>query len=296
MKKKILITGCSGFLAKNLINYLLKKNKYNLYGLSKKKLNFTKKIKHLNCDITNLKKLRSVLANKYDIIINFAGNINHNNSSQNYKVHYLGVKNLLEASKENRPDLFIQIGSSLEYGKIKCPHREGAICKPKSSYGKAKHLASKIIQENLKKYIILRPYQVYGPHQKTNRLVPKVIESCLRGIPFKCTTGEQRRDFLYVEDFTRLIGKLIEKKNFLSGIYNIGSGVPVTVKKIILLINNIIKKGKPLFGYIKMRKEEDNILYPNIKKIKNEFKWTPKISLHNGLKKTIKFYEKKKIN
>lgn len=43
-----------------------------------------------------------------------------------------------------------------------------------------------------------------------------------------------------------------------------------------------------------MRKDEINNLYPNIKKVKKEFNWTPKVSLNKGLIKTIKFYEKRK--
>ena len=50
-------------------------------------------------------------------------------------------------------------------------------------------------------------------------------------------------------------------------------------------------KGKPIFGKIKMRKDEINSLYPNIKKIKKRLKWRPKINLEKGLKKTIEYYK-----
>ena len=78
------------------------------------------------------------------------------------------------------------------------------------------------------------------------------------------------------------------------GIYNVGSNQPVAIKHVIKTINNIATKGKPEFGKIKMRKDEINYLYPNIKKVKKEFNWTPKVSLNKGLIKTIKFYEKRK--
>ena len=65
------------------------------------------------------------------------------------------------------------------------------------------------------------------------------------------------------------------------------------MKKIIDLILKFTQKGKPLFGNIKMRKDELKQLYPNISSITKEFNWKPKIKLELGLKKTISFYEKK---
>ena len=49
-----------------------------------------------------------------------------------------------------------------------------------SHYGKSKFLSTKFIQKKIKNYIILRPYQIYGPYQKINRLIPLVINSCLK--------------------------------------------------------------------------------------------------------------------
>ena len=78
------------------------------------------------------------------------------------------------------------------------------------------------------------------------------------------SVGNQRRDFLYVDDFIKLIFKILNKKKIKSGIYNVGSGKSIRIKTVIEKIRNIIKKGKPLFGKIKMRKEEVINSYPNI--------------------------------
>ena len=77
-------------------------------------------------------------------------------------------------------------------------------------------------------------------------------------------------------------------------ILNVGGGSPIAVKKVIEKINKIIKKGKPQFGKIQMRKDESLELYPSIKKLKIIYKWKPKFSLIKGLKKTILFYKKNK--
>ena len=77
------------------------------------------------------------------------------------------------------------------------------------------------------------------------------------------------------------------------GIFNVGFGRPYKVKEVINLVTKNLKKGKPLFGKILMRKEEKKIYYPNIKKVCKTFNWKPKVQIFEGIKRTIHFYEKK---
>ncbi len=292
MKKKILILGGTGFLGFNIIKKLIKFN-YDITSMSTKKstLNEFKKVKYIYCDIRNLKKLKKKLKNNFDFLINLSGNIDHSNKKMVKDVHYLGVKNLIECINTKKLKLFIQVGTSLEYGKAPSPHKENLICKPVSYYGKYKNLSSELVKNNFDNYIILRPYQIYGANQKTDRLIPSVIVDCLRGKKFSCSDGTQLRDFLHIDDFTDLIIKIIKNKNIKSDVYNVGMGKPYKVKTVINLIRSIIGKGKPLFGKKRMRKDEIMKLYPNISKLKKNLNWKPKIGLIKGIKKTIKSYE-----
>ena len=294
LKKKILITGASGFLGSNIISKLSKNKSLIIHGLVKNtsKIKYRYKyVRYIKADITNLNSLKKKITENYDYIINFAGNINHKNRNQTYNAHFSGVKNLISVIDTHGLKLFIQIGSSLEYGDKKSPQDEKQICKPISHYGKSKLLSSNHIKKKIKNFIILRLYQVYGPFQKNNRLIPIVIDSCLKNKSFECTDGSQLRDFLYVDDFTNLIIKILKTKKILSGIYNVGYGKPIKVREIIKYINKKIGKGKALFGLIKMRKDEMTESYPDIKKVKKIFSWSPKINFRIGLKKTIKHYE-----
>lgn len=299
MKKKILIFGGSGFIGKNLILRLLKKKVSKITYSSRKKINgkFSKKIDFVSCDISKKKNLKIFDNKKFDIVINLSGNIDHKNKKITNKIHDNGCKNIIKFFLKKKIKLFIQAGSSLEYGNLKSPHYERSNCLPISDYGKAKYNSTKFI-EKLKsfretKFIILRFYQVYGPHQKFDRLIPFVIKNSLLNKRFKCSPGEQLRDFLFIDDLTELFLKILKKRNFKNGIYNVGYGSPIKVKRVIEKIVKIINKGKPLYGALKMRKDEPNLLYPNINKIKKIFKWRPRISLNDGLKRTIKFYEQK---
>ncbi len=268
--------------------------KYEITVLSKNKKTknkLKKNVKYIFCDISKKEELKKIKNKKFNFVVNFSGNIDHKNKKQTFKVHYKGLKNLISLLDKNSLDLFIQIGTSLEYGKYKSPQKEKNDCTPKSNYGAAKYKSSKYIEKKLKKYVILRLYQVYGPHQKKDRLIPYVIDKCLKQKTFKCSDGKQLRDFLFVEDLNNLIIRILKLNIKESTIFNVGYGKPIYVKSLINMIVKKVKGGKPLFGKIKMRKDEILNLYPNIAKVRKVFNWKPKFTIEKGLNKTIKFYE-----
>ena len=135
---------------------------------------------------------------------------------------------------------------------------------------------------------------MYGPYQDENRFIPFIINSCLKDVKFPCSEGNQLRDFLYIDDFVRAVELIIKNKNLSGHIFNIGSEKPIEIKKIILKINKLIKKGTPQYGKIKLRQREQAIVYPSIKKIKRYINWVPKINLDKGLKKTFDYFKKNK--
>ncbi len=294
MKTKILVVGSSGFLGTNFLNSIKNQKKMEVHALVHKKkhiLSKNKKIKYILANICEYNDLKKKINFTYDFIFNFSGNIDHKKNKETFDVHFKGIQNLVRIIGKKKSTILVQLGSSLEYGKEYSPHSEKIVCKPISYYGNAKFLASNFIKRNLKNYIILRPYQIYGPHQKVDRLIPITIASCLKNKSFPCSEGFQLRDFLYVDDFNSLLIKIIKKKKIKSGIYNVGTGKPIRVKNIINLIHKLTRRGKPLFGKLKMRKDEVAEYYPKINKVKNYFDWKPKIDIYRGLNKTIKYYK-----
>jgi nucleoside-diphosphate-sugar epimerase len=297
LKKNILIAGGTGFIGFHLAKKLKKLN-FNVTCLSHKKPTknrLVKNIHYLVCDVKKYNDLKKKLNKRYDYVFNFSGNIDHSNKLETQKTHYKGCQNLVKLFLKKKINLFVQVGSSLEYGKLNSPQKENQICRPVSFYGKSKLMASQYLKQVNKKssfpFVVLRLYQIYGPKQKFDRLIPNVIKSCLKNQKFKCTEGTQKRDFLYIDDLINLLLKIMKTKKIKSGVYNVGSGSPTQIKFIINCVIKKIKKGKPLFGKIKMRKDEIANLYPDVTKIKNNFKWKAKLSIIKGLHKTIKSYK-----
>tara|TARA_B100000787_G_scaffold162303_1_gene142886 strand:- start:33 stop:947 length:915 start_codon:yes stop_codon:yes gene_type:complete len=300
IKYKILIPGGTGFLGYHLCLFFLNKG-WKVYSVSKNKPKKDRKIKgikYIFCDVGNKKELNSKLDDYYDYIINLSGYVDHSKNISIIQTHFSGCKNLINKFKENKPKKFVQIGSSIEYGKRRSPHKENffKIKDTLSVYGNAKLKSTlfllSLFKKNTYPLTIIRPYLVYGPNQDNNRVIPFVINNSLKGKKFDCSAGNQKRDFLYIDDFVQVIYKSIKSNKNNGEVINIGSQKPIKIKNLILKIVSLVGKGKPNFSKIRIRTDEPNELFPDISKAKNILNWSPKITLSVGLKKTINFYKK----
>ena len=298
-KKKILIPGGTGFIGYHLALFLLKKG-WVVHSLSKSKPKYFRKlnnVKYIYCDIRNKKDIKKKLDIYYDYIVNLSGYVDHSKKKTIIQTHLNGCKNLIKNFEIHRPKKFLQIGSSIEYGKNKSPQKERSLYKKdtKSVYGNAKLSASLFLIRFFKKsnfpIVILRLYLVYGPKQDENRIIPLVIKQSLKGNRFNCSPGKQFRDFTYIDDVVQAIYKSLISEKTNGELINIGFGKPIQIKSLINTIVKKIGKGKPIFSKLNLRPDEMKKLYPNISKARRILNWTPKISLKKGLSKTIRYYK-----
>ncbi len=299
MKKRILITGGTGFIGYHLAKKCVRIG-WEVTSFSKKKpklIRTLKKVNYLTGDLTKKKDLK-VLKKKFDYIVNAAGVVDHSSSKNVFKAHYLGCKNLANFFLKRKIELFLQIGSCVEYGPQKSPQKEdykSKINDLKSMYSKGKFAASQYLMELHKKYkfpiIVFRLYLNYGPNQDFNRFLPVIIDGCIRDKKFPCSSGIQYRSFTYIDDLVKAIITALKKPHLSGNAFNIGNDKPVKIKNVIQFIKKYLNKGKPLYGKIKFRKDEIKFLYPNISKAKLLLNWRPKVSFSQGLTKTINYYK-----
>ncbi len=299
MKKKILITGGTGFIGYHLAKKCVRMG-WEVTSFSKKKpkpIRTLKKVNYLFGDLTKKKDLK-VLKKKFDYIVNAAGVVDHSSNPKVYKAHYLGCKNLANFFLKKKIKLFLQVGSCVEYGPQKSPQKEDykpKINDLKSMYSKGKLAASKYLMELYDKYrfpiVIFRLYLNYGPNQDFNRFLPVIIDGCIRGKKFPCSSGIQYRSFTFVDDLVRAMVIALKKTHLSGNVFNIGNNKPVKIKRIVQYIKRYVNKGTPLYGKIKFRKDEIKYLYPNISKAKLLLNWQPKVSFSKGLSRTINYYK-----
>jgi len=299
-KRSILIIGGSGYLGQELIEHCFSKN-FNIVSIGKSESHIvSKKFHYISCNIMNLNELRSHLQNYcFDYVVNLGGYVDHsayfNNGLETFNTHFIGLKNIIESIDRRNLKRFIQIGSSDEYGISEYPQKESQREAPSSAYSASKVLATHYLQMLYREInfpaVILRPFLIYGPRQSNNRLIPQVINACLKGDSINLSPGEQVRDFCHVDDFINIIFKCFENEKVNGEIFNVGSGQAIKIKEVALRIRSIIGKGELNFGAYKYRNHESMFLVADISKSKEILNWLPKVSLKKGLSETINWFK-----
>ena len=309
MKKKVLVTGGSGFIGSAITKYLVKCGyKVTVYdNNSRGKITRLKEIIHkINFkkgDIRDYKKLKSISGN-FDIVIHLAY---VNGTKFFYKkpfeildIAVNGLLNILKFSKDKKVKNFFLASSSEVYqNPFKIPTDEKEMLKipdihnPRYSYGGGKiiselygiHFAKKF----LKKFIIFRPHNVYGADMGNEHVIPEFINR-FKKLGNKKNfliygTGQEIRSFIHIDDFVSGFDKVFKKgKN--QEVYNIGTNEKIKISRLAKLTSKILGKSIK-FKKTKVLKGSPSVRCPNINKIK-KLGFKQKIRLKDGIKKILK--------
>ncbi len=135
-----------------------------------------------------------------------------------------------------------------------------------------------------------RLFFLFGPDEDTNRLIPYVINSLLHGERADMTSGYQVRDFLHVEDVASAIISVMERE--FSGLVNIGSGFPVTVREIVSLLAEILDRPDlNNFGARPSNATDPAFICANDSKLRSDTDWEPRYNLEEALRATVLWWE-----
>ncbi len=315
--KLVLVCGGSGFIGTNLVEYLLKKNlkvinidkqsyasvpeKFKLYKNNKNYL--FKKINMLD-----QKKLSKFISKKNpDYIFNLAALSHVDRSIDNPKNtivnNILSTVNLLEAikkCKKKKIKRLIHLSTDEVYGDVKTQSIENDILLPSSPYSSSKSSCDQIIHSYVKTFklpiIIVRACNNFGPYQFTEKFIPTIISKLIEGkkIPIY-GNGMQRREWIYVGDFCKIIAKFLTK-GLVGQIYNIGSGKKINNYQLTQYIFNILKKNndisefKKCIKHVKDRPAHDKNYSLNMKKIIKVLGIKKKKNFKENLLSTVKWY------
>ena len=300
-KKKILIIGGSGFIGSHLVKRALSLEwSVVSLGLSYNKPNYHEgEYDHFCVNLNDYKALRQVIDGKsFDYVINCGGYIDHrdfgNGGEEIFSTHFNGLLNLISILDKAKIIKFINIGSSDEYGSSPAPQREDSREQPISPYSLAKVSSSHLLKMlNLSEDFpatTIRLFLVYGPQQGKKRFIPSIIDGCLKNEIFPCSLGNQLRDFCFIDDIVNGVFSALSNSKTDGEVLNLASGNAVKIRDVVERVQSIIGNGRPQFGKIPFRAGEAKELYANINKAKTMLDWEPKISLEEGLQKTIDWY------
>lgn len=295
MKKKVLITGGTGFIGRNVVDELISRGweVHSLVyppfapekdGLVQYEMNL------MDTDSVN----KFLKEHNFENLIHLAWYVGPKCHVHDLNLDWtLATLNLLKNFKENGGKRFAGAGTISEYEyKYGYLLEDETPTSPKTLYGESKNsiykIASVYCKQNGIEFKWPRIFNLYGPAEKSQRLMPSVINSCLKGEDVKVSDCLKFQDYLHVKDTACGIVDVFESDE--QGAFNICSGKPVQLRTIVEKIAELTNfKGKILWGAIPAA-FGDEVVVGNNEKLKS-IGWSQKYSLEEGLKETIDWWK-----
>lgn len=317
--KKVLITGGLGFVGSSLsiklaelgadvliVDNMLPRQGGNVFNIEPVR----DKVKVNISDIRNPTSMNH-LVKGMDYIYHIAGQVNHVDSVKDplndLSINVEGTLVLMEALRMNNPDAkVIFTGTRGEYGSsLTLPVAENHAINPIGIYAITNFAAERIVltYHNLHhiKSLCLRITNTFGPrHQMAhdeygvfNWFIRKAMDNEV--IPI-FGDGRILRDYLYIDDLTESLVTIAMSDSAYGEVYNVGSGVPLSFVELAKKIIDIAGTGRVDHTEFTTERKalEPGDYYADITKIKKTIDWSPKITLEDGIKRTIEFYRKYK--
>ena len=282
---KILVTGHKGFIGQNLVSRLLREQ-HSVLSL----------VSNLLWDSYTLRV--EVEAFKPDIIFHCAANkASSLKESANADIHtnIIGTWNLLSVLDKCDYQLFVNMGSSSEYGNKVLAMNENDVLDPNSYHSFAKGAQTNLVQnyglvEN-RPVITLRLFSVYGPHERQTRLIPAVINSCLNKQDLKLSSPNVVRDFIFVDDVVDICLKIDELKKHTGQIFNVGTGKQTTIKRVVDIVSKLTD-FEPKCLWNEDARSWDGINWvADCLKTEKLLGWKSTTDIETGLRKTIEWFK-----
>ena len=280
--KRILVTGSSGFVGKNLVEELKRQDAEvsTLTDRSGRRID----IRDQQRVVRIINKIRNI-----DIVYHLAAitsvPFSFENPRETYDVNVLGTLNILELCRSCNADKMV-FASSYVYGQPQyLPIDEKHPLQPTNPYARSKILGEELCRayntDSGVKCIILRPFNIYGVGQGKDFLIPSIIAQ-LRYGKIELKDPAPKRDFIYISDVIDAYIKAGEfKGNF--EVFNIGYGKSYSVKEIVDKIIYLYGRDVKVKYSGERRKNEIMDTIADIKKAKEKLGWKPSVEIDNGL-------------
>ena len=307
---KIFVTGGAGFIGSNFIQYILGLGKsYAVTNFDK--LTYAGNLRNLKTvaenpnylfvkgDICDPAAVEAAMQG-CEVVVHFAAESHVDRSiyepATAIQTNVTGTFILLQVARKLGVERFVHISTDEVYGDL-TPGTfadENSPLEPSSPYSSSKAASDLLVRSYVRTYefpaLITRSSNNYGPYQFPEKFLPLMITNALDDKPLPIYgDGKQQRNWLHVQDNCRGILAVLEH-GCVGEVYNIGS---FDVQENLTMAQRLLRmmdKPETLLSYVGDRPGHDRRYALNCKKIEDELGWKPLISLEEGLRQTIHWY------
>jgi nucleoside-diphosphate-sugar epimerase len=307
-KQKVIITGASGFVGKDLLKFL----DLNLYEISvitrdKQKLEnkFDSSVRIIEADLMDVSSLKKAFENQ-DVLINLAAEVRNHDLLE--KTNVQGTKNLIEAIQHARINKVIHLSSvgvvGKPYSNIAIKINEDVEPTPQNEYERTKNISEQLLNEaavsNAFDLVVLRPTNVFGENHPFNALL-NLMQTVENGKPLITTKGA-KVNYVYVSDVSASIISALENKT-KNGIYNVGYSMDLNefysvimnamkLKTRIFKVPSILTNFAYKLGVKKLQSISNRLEYSD-NELKKNFSYP--FGIEQGIKNTVEYYKKQGV-
>lgn len=308
--RTVLVTGGAGFIGSEVVRQLIEQGgvvtvvdnlvngkRENLVKLPPDRL-------HLETvDIRDAERMRPLVA-KTDLVLHLAClGVRHSIHSplENHEVNATGTLRLLELARQASVRRFVHVSSSEIYGTAQTvPMTEQHPAWPMTVYGAAKLAGERYADAYWRTYqfptVVVRPFNAFGPrsHHEGDggEVIPKFMLRAMAGRPLIVHgDGMQTRDFTYVADTARGILLAAAAEKAIGETINIGNGREISINELASSIGTVVRRNDLVLEHGPPRPGDLMRLYADTRKATELLGFAPEISLQEGLRRLLLWYE-----
>jgi len=306
LSKRCLVTGATGFLGSHLVKRLLLEDCEVAVtvrtGSSQLRIEpFLPQLMLIESDLAAIARAADQIHGfQPEIVLHLAwtgGNsARYNDDIAQIQSNLPGSLDLLQIAADAGSKRWIGFGSVVEYGPCHGAISETVTPKPTTLYGISKYalclITEKICALNGLEFAWVRPFWTYGPDDDHLRMIPGLITRLLAGERPALTLGQQRWDYLYIDDAVEAIVRLALNTQ-AQGIFNLGSGQAQTIRAIAEQVRDVIDPALALgLGDLAYRPDQVMHLEADVTKLTAATGWQPQVSLAEGLRRTVDWHRR----
>lgn len=300
---RVLITGGAGFIGSHLARALVRDGRE--VHLFLREHSDTRRIKDIvpslnihTVDLTREKEVQTAVekvrpSGIFHLAVSTIASGVTASADELIQTNIAGTVHLVRALQKMEYDYLVTAGSFLEYGIKHESAKESDICEPPELYAVTKLAATLFCRATAREYkkpiVMLRLFTPYGPNIQEERLIAKIILNALRGEDIKLTRPKIARDYVYVDDIVACFLEAARHAQEFGGeIFNVGSGTPTSIAE---LVKYIVEKTGSQSGIrwhaFPSVSYDSDLWCADMSKTFSNFSWRPRVSLEQGLDKTI---------